>query len=471
MAISPMFRGLRSGFGKLGMISGFALILVLFALPTFALPGENAAAVDSAVVAQPSADPQQDAPNPAVAPAPPTDMMHRQYMMNWGTERQKLADEGFTFNVFYVTDALGDIRHPAGADERFSNWQRIRATVDYDFGKSTSAKGLSFHATGLWQNGVNMGGVIGSIANPSGIVSFHQFRLDSMWLQQKLAKDKIVLTAGILAAQDFYGLQEYGGSFLLEPLDYNFGNMGNVRASYDPSSGPGAEIKFIPEKHMYVKTAYIMPSSRESSYPTGFNYKNGSFGSTSDTEVGFYTDPGAPSTRKSYPGIIKFGYIYNGGRNFYNYGSNRFVSGNYTFYAQANQPVLRVAPGSNRGLDVTLGINTGPQNKSEVPTEFTAGLVFNGPIPGRGKDSLDFGFVYSKIGSDFNRNVVAGTLPTIPPTLAAARFADEKAYEINYKAQIFPWLLFQPVFQYYNNVGGRRVGSAALAGLRLQTTF
>jgi len=461
MAISPMLRSVRSGFGKLAIVSGFALILLNFALPTFALTGDQPAPVDSAVAADPQSS--TTSTSPAVAPAPSgMAFMHQDYMLNWGPERQKLADKGFSFNFFYITDALDDVRHPAGTDQTFNNWNRIRGTVDVDFGKFSAAKGLSYHVTGLWQNGSNMGGVIGSIANPSGLVSYHQFRLDSMWLQQKFAKDKIVLTAGLIAAQDFYGLQEYGGSYLIEPLDYNFGNMGNVRASYDPSTGPGVELKVIPEKHVYVKTAYITPSTLESSYPSGFDYKNGSFGSTSDTEVGFYTDPGAPATRKSYPGIIKAGFIYNGGRGFFDYSKGTTVSGNNTFYLQANQPVYRAAAGSNRGVDVTFGFNVGSQSKSKVPTEFTAGVIFNGPITGRPKDGLAFGFVYSKIGSDFNNYETSLALP---------RLSDEKAYEINYKAQLAPWLVLQPVYQYYANVGGRSTGAAGVAGFRIVSTF
>ncbi|HVJ06591.1 MAG TPA: carbohydrate porin [Candidatus Saccharimonadales bacterium] len=475
MAKSPMFRGLRSGFGKLAMVSGCALILVMFALPAFALSGDQPATTDSAVATPLPADPQSST-SPAVAPAPSgMAFMHQDYMLNWGPERQRLADKGLTFNFFYITDAFGDPRRPEGARDTFNNWNRIRGTVDVDFGKFSSAKGLNFHVTGLWQNGSNMGNVIGSIANPSGLVSFHQFRVDSIWLQQKFGHDKVIVTAGLLAAQDFYGLQEYGGSFLIEPLDYNFGNMGNVRASYDPSSGPGAELKIAPSKKFYVKTAWIMPSSNEFApsdplhtthpplYATGFNYQNGSFGSTWDTEVGFYTDPDAPTTRKSYPGIIKVGVIYNGGRDFPDYKAGKLVSGNYTVYFQANQPIYRVAAGSNRGLDMTFGVNTGAQNKSQVPTEFTAGLIFHGPIPHRDKDSLNFGFVYSKIGSDFNHAANA--------LVPGSGLDDEKAYEVNYKLQLAPWLLIQPTYQYYANVGGRQKGAAGLAGLRLQTTF
>jgi carbohydrate-selective porin OprB len=471
-----MLRGFRCGLGKVALLSSFALILVMFALPAFAVTGEPATADSTA-----AADPQSSS-NAAVAPAPmgPA-FMHQDYMFNWGPERQRLADKGFTFNFFYITDALGDPTHPAGTDERFSNWQRIRGTIDYDFGKTTAAKGLSFHATGVWQNGVNMGGVIGSFANPSGIVSSHQFRLDSIWLSQKFMQNKIVVTAGLMAAQDFYGLQEYGGSFINESMDYNFGNMGNVRASYDPESGPGAELKIIPNKHFYVKTGWFMPSDdgEKHVYPTGFNYKNGHYGSTSDTEVGYYTDAGAPATRKSYGGIIKAGFIYNGSKagtfspligisGFPDYKALKYVDHNYTFYFQANQPVFRVAAGSNRGLDVTFGFNTGPQNKSAVPTQFTAGAIFNGPITCRPKDGLAVGFVFSRWGSAYNNDVVNGYLPS--EAAPAPALNDEKLIEFNYKAMIAPWLTFQPVYQYYASVGGSNK-SASIAGFRVVTTF
>ena len=75
-----------------------------------------------------------------------------------------------------------------------------------------------------------------------------------------------------------------------------------------------------------------------------------------------------------------------------------------------------------------------------------------------------------QIGSDFNRDLAFGISPSgfVRP---APRLNDERAYEVNYKVQVFPWFVLQPVYQFYANVGGRQHGSAALAGLRLITTF
>jgi carbohydrate-selective porin OprB len=120
-----------------------------------------------------------------------------------------------------------------------------------------------------------------------------------------------------------------------------------------------------------------------------------------------------------------------------------------------------VAPGSNRGMDLTFGVNAGPQHKSEVPTEFTGGLIFNGPIKARPKDGLALGFVFSKIGTDFNRFQNSKSLVGLN---------NETLIELNYKIQVFPWFTLQPVYQHYTNVGGSK-NTAANAGFRLMTTF
>jgi len=466
MPISPMLRGLRSGFGKLATISGIALILVMFALPTFAMTGDQPAATDPVATADP-----QSSSTPAVAPAP-TGFMHQDYMLNWGPERQKLADKGFTFDFHFITDLFGDPNPPSGDDERFGGYKRIRGTVDYDFSKTTSLKGLNFHATGVWQNGVNMGGVIGSIASPSGIVSSHQFRLDSIWLLQKLAHDKVEVSAGIMAAQDFYGLQTYIGDYVNEAMFYNFGNQGNVRMSYDPESGPAAQIKIIPSKSFYVLTGWFMPSDdgEKHVYPTGFDYKNGHYGSTWDIEGGYNT---FANSKNTYQGVVRVGFSYNGSKagtnsallghsGFFDYKAGRYVDGNWLTYVQVNQPIWRVSTANNRGADLTFGVNTGPQNKSEVPTEYTAGLIFRGPIPGRLKDSFAFGMVYSKVGNDYNN--YHKSLPL------GVALNNEKLFEINYKIQVAPWMVFQPVAEFYQDVGGSS-SNATLAGFRLVTHF
>lgn len=78
---------------------------------------------------------------------------------DWGGERTRLADLGLTFSFISVNDFLVNQR---GGD---ANWSRVRGTADFDFGKAELVPGLTFHVTGLWQGGGNMGAYIGSSGN------------------------------------------------------------------------------------------------------------------------------------------------------------------------------------------------------------------------------------------------------------------------------------------------------------------
>jgi carbohydrate-selective porin OprB len=89
---------------------------------------------------------------------------------DWGGERSRLANLGLTFNFISVNDFLVNQR---GGD---ANWSRVRGTADFDFGKAELVPGLTFHITGLWQAGGNMGTYIGSSANPSSLVSANTAR-------------------------------------------------------------------------------------------------------------------------------------------------------------------------------------------------------------------------------------------------------------------------------------------------------
>ncbi len=94
------------------------------------------------------------------------------YMLgDWGGERTKLANMGIKFSFISVNDFLADTK----GDE--ANWSRVRGTMDIDFGQLELVQGLTFHITALWQAGGNMGTYIGSIANPSSLVSADAMRL------------------------------------------------------------------------------------------------------------------------------------------------------------------------------------------------------------------------------------------------------------------------------------------------------
>ncbi len=416
----------------------------------------------SSAQTEPQTSSQTTSPSPASAAPPPP--QPRQYLLgDWGGERTRLAEKGVTFDLFYVADLLSN--PTGGLTQRNTGWGRARGTMDIDFGKLAGWQGLTFHITGLWQFGTNLGANIGSIANPSGLVSAHTIRLDSFWLQQSFLHDRLFIRAGQFAGLDFYGVQEYGGSYIIEPLDYALGNLfPTTFESFDPAATPAAEIRVIPWRTLYVKAA-VLSGNRDpyNQDTTGFNFQIKDSPVFVD-EIGYYVDQGKgpdAKKRKTYPGHYKFGSAYNAGK--FPNAQGVESPGNYLIYGGINQAVYRTTAGSDQGLDVLAAWDWSPSDVNRQNTQTTLGARYNGPIPSRPQDQVAFAFIYSRIADPYRAIGITPGLPLL---------GSEKAIELNYAAWIRPYLLFQPVFQYYDDVGANsHIPNAAVFGFRVKVDF
>ena len=428
-------------------------------------------------------------------PATPTDLLHRPYLTgDPGEYRSTLAKEGITFSLQYINDYFGIVKGDTvrGHDD---DWGRVRFTLDVDFGKLAHIDGLSFHITGLNQNGGNAGANIGSAANPSSLVSAQTSRLDTWWFQYKAFNGVLVLRAGQLAQQDDYGVQEYGGSYVMEPLGYAYGNLfGNVHATFDPASKPGVEIQIHPYGGFYGKAMYQKGQSNPYGDQDhhGFGFDTGGPGVLA-SEIGYrYDDPtqwpvykqetaskdskavAGDSTYKtgfrwfwqeSLPEVYKVGLYWNFG-DFTDLRNGYTIHDNYLIYASINQAIFREShygPGYFRGLDAFIGGDFSPGNVSTQSSQITGGLRYTGLIPTRDKDTVAFGVVHTELSSSLN---------TPDSLLLEGDFTGETAIEFNYAAQVTGWLLVQPTFQYYFNTGGSdRRENAVLIGVRTKVVF
>ena len=431
-------------------------------------------------------------------PATPSDLLHRPYLTgDPGNYRSNLASKGITFDLQYINDYFGVVKGDTirGHDD---DWGRVRFTLDVDFGKLAGINGLSFHITGLNQNGGNAGNNIGSVANPSSLVSAQTSRLDSYWLQQKLFNGVLVLKIGQMAQQDFYGVQEYGSSYVMEPLGYAYGTLfGAVHATFDPASKPGAEIQIHPYGGFYLKSMYQKGQSNPYGDQDhhGFGFDTGGPGVLA-SEIGYRQDdpsqwpvyqPGTASKdgkdgkstvdKSNYkagprwfwdgtlPEVYKAGLYWNFG-DFTDIRNGYRIHDNYLIYGSINQGIFREShygPGFFRGLDAFIGGTFTPGNVTSETGQITGGLRYTGPIPGRDKDTAAFGVVHT---------IFADSVNTPDSLLLEGDFTSETAIEFNYAAQVTPWLLVQPTFQYYFNTGGSgRREDACLLGVRTKVIF
>jgi carbohydrate-selective porin OprB len=134
---------------------------------------------------------------------------------DWGGVRTRLLERGVRFDFQYISDTLWGFK--SQQEPQFATWNRVRATVDIDFGALAGQDGWYFHATGLWQAGGNLGEKLGLLTGPSGMASNNTARLDSWWIEKRWLDERIVARVGQFAGQDFYGVQHFGASFIFEP--------------------------------------------------------------------------------------------------------------------------------------------------------------------------------------------------------------------------------------------------------------
>jgi porin len=383
---------------------------------------------------------------------------------DWDGVRSRLAEQGVIFDFSFSTDQLSNV---TGREKTYyAVWGRFRGTVDVDFSRFTAWQGLTFHATGVWQFGGNLGALLGAIANPSGMASVHTARLDSFWFQQAMLGDKLFLKVGQFAGEDFYGVQRYGESFIGEPVSYAPGNLfPTVYESADPQSTPAGEIAVVPNPHMYVKAA-ITSANRNPFVQdlNGFHFaiRNNGAGVF---EMGFLPHPPSATTdpvRKTYPGLYRFGAVYNPGL-FTNPLTQVTSHGNYLIYAMANQVLFRAQAGSDRGLDGFFTYDYSPTDVNQVNMETTFGVRYKGLSPRRATDSLGVSVIYSKVSDIFNLVFLNEGAPIL---------GAEKVFEINYLFRITAWWDIQPGYQHYCAIGANQnIGNASILGFRSKITF
>ncbi len=387
--------------------------------------------------------------------------MQEHALGDWGGERMRLEEHGVHVDIQYVADHLWNAK--SSQPERFASWNRFRGTVDLDLGSLAHWQGTYIHATAVWQAGGNLGQYLGVLASPSGMSSGNTFRLDSWWIEKRLGEDQVVFRAGQFAAQDFYGVQHYGASFVFEPMGYALGNLVTTYESFDPPSTPAMELRVAPLRHAYIKSMVFAADRNPYAHTTGLVPQfRGAVMNVS--EVGFSPGQNAGAvrgfdnveTRKGYIGLYKFGAAYNPGK-FTEPQKNTPRAGDYLLYWMANQAIWRVDPSRSNGLDATLSYDWSPEDVNRNNSELTAGLRYNEPLPVKFHNTISLGYVLNHLSADFH---TAGTLD----------FKQEHALELNSMLHMTPYMLVQPVAQYYLNVGGGS-GHAVVAGLRTKVDF
>lgn len=381
---------------------------------------------------------------------------------DWDGERKRLSERGVDFDIFYISDFLSNVRSAQG--EHFAIWDRVRGVVDVDFSRLTDTPDLTFHATGLWQTGFNPQPYLGTIANPSSLTSKNLARFDTYWLDKRWSSERVAVRVGVFGGQDFFGAQPYSSSFVIEPLGYALGNLNSTYESAGPPATPALALRIVPLTHFYFK-AMVFAADRNplTDNPTGFVPRfRGSAAVAS--EVGWTLGYKATSEhvvltvaqRRGYSGTYRFGSVVNTSK-FKSTGPTSTIDGNYLIYAIGSQALWRTAPNSGVGLDLTVGADWTPPNRSLNNQQTTVGLRYNEPARIRQHNTIGFGYVRSSISAPY---AAKSGLPRRP----------EHALEFNARIELTPSIMVQPVVEQFLDAGGTSKG-VTIVGFRVKVDF
>ena len=234
-------------------------------------------------------------------------------------------------------------------------------------------------------------------------------------------------------------------------------------------------MKVLPTDHFYVKG--MVQSEERNPYqidPSGFNFHLGEYRWLT-TEAGYIHDPPKPpkppdatgtmgsepfitdSETGNYPGVYKFGAGYNP-HDFQDLLTGRSSPGNYLLYAQISQAIYRMGKlGSdrNRGLDLIYSQDYSPGDVTQYNQQIMTGARWLGLLPGHwSKDSLALDYVHTSVGNHYREAQLLAGKP---------KLTSESLVEVNYLANLTPWLIVQPVFQWYVQPGATLIGGRSLS--------
>jgi porin len=117
----------------------------------------------------------------------------------------------------------------------------------------------------------------------------------------------------------------------------------------------------------------------------------------------------------------------------------------------------------NKGLDLLFEFVGEPGDRNPLQYEFTFGARYTGLIPGRDKDKVGFGLIYSDNGIAFSQASQNSGGPGL---------GGETTLELDYQYNPAPWLSIQPDLQEIIDPGGNSSRSDILVlGLRTIVRF
>jgi carbohydrate-selective porin OprB len=319
----------------------------------------------------------------------------------WSEVRRAAKQIGIVPTASYIGALQTNVT--GGNDQVWSYAGQLSFAASTDLGELLKIPGLSAYVGASWGTGSNLAASLNSVIPPTGLYA-PSFYLGEMYLQQKLAKKKLTVLAGRLAA---------GNSFAALPVFTNYVNYGinpnpyslgaNDVTFFGPPTGTewGAQATYEATSAIQAAAGVFntnVNSANGANHGADFTLQEGNKGVLAIGEFDYLRNQTADSNGK--PGQITVGFLHSNNSFPYLTSQLDHSDGYSGAYLMGQQMVFRPdGPGTSRGTTIWGSWSHNSKDLiSPIPWFWGAGLSYEGLIPARKNDVLSVGLIRAEAG-------------------------------------------------------------------------
>ncbi len=385
-----------------------------------------------------------------------------------GGLRAALAARGVTFGLAETAEILGNVTGGVRRGATFEGLLAMSIGLNTEkaglwYGGTFNVSAYQIHGRGLSQN--NLGNNLNTV---SGIETRRDTVLFEAWYEQALFNRAVSVRVGQLALDQEFALSTYGELF----INRTFG----LSTLFNESIQGGGSSLLLAQPAIRVRAALpydtkILVGLFEgvSNQATDRRESNGIL-LISEVQHSVGTSEGGLA------GTYKLGGLFQSNAAADQRTGQRRRT-NWSLYAVADQLLWRKPGKKDQGVAIFARAQGAPGDRNLINVYLEAGVAWKGVIPGREDDTAGVGLGYARISDTARRSDAEfGRLAPLGRPLRN----NESVLELTYQAQVAPWLVVQPTAQYITNLNGgaqnpaqpgKRLGDAAVFGLRTEITF
>jgi len=397
---------------------------------------------------------------------------------DWGGQRQRLAEQGLTFNFAYGSQVAHNFSGGTDRLTRYTDQWEFGATLDLD--RRWGWKGGTFHVTMTDRNGRDLG-ADANIGNNMLIQEVYgrgqTWHLTQLWLNQTLLDGRVEAKFGRMTlSEDFFSF-----SCDFQNLSFCSAQPGNLVGDYWvnwPTSQWAARVKYLPSRDSYLQFGVyqVNPKYVDDRYARRHGWEPGFPGGTTGALMPL--EAGWQPSWRGLPGSYKVGAWYNtsDGDDLYfdvDHAPRGLTglaplqrNGRFGVYLSLQQQVT----GGGGGATVFLNFTQADRNTARLDHQLALGVQYKGPFEGRGQDSIGFAIGATHNNGRFADFTRQNNVRTGQDAIASGSY--EYVGELYYAWVPVPAVSLRPNLQYIRHPGGTtRNSDAFVIGMKSIVVF